>query len=112
MSMIATPQEGYTQYTASGDASFAGATHDLANALDNIQTSLGHRIDELAANINTLASYGSDADISDMQGVKDGAVVQLQYAINEMEKAAESGASTFTKAENISKQTFRTLAGA
>ncbi len=94
---------------ANGD--FGVATNNLANSLDNIQSSLANKIDELAGKINTLASSGSDADVSDMNGVKDGDVVKLQYAINTMEKAAESGASTFTKAQSISKQVVRTLAG-
>jgi hypothetical protein len=90
---------------------FGEATQNLATALDNVQTTLAGKIDELAGTINTLAANSANGDVSDLQGVKDGDVVQLQYAINTMEKAAESGASTFTKAQNISKQVFRTLAG-
>jgi hypothetical protein len=94
------------------DITFGQATQNLASSLDKIQSSLSDSINDLATKINTLADYSSTGDVSDMNGVKDGDVVKLQYAINEMEKAAESGASTFTKAEGISKQVCRTLAGA
>ncbi len=95
---------------------FSSATENLASSLDAIQTSLGQQIDHLANDINELATKtSSDGDITsvkDLNTVKDGDVVRLQYAINTMEKSAETGASTFTKAQGISKQVVRTLAGA
>jgi hypothetical protein len=96
--------------------SFAQATEQLADSLDNIQSSLASQINKLASDINTLAdsSASSTSDVAGgalPDGVKDGDVVRLQYKINAMEKAAESGAATFTKAEGISKQVVRTLAG-
>ena len=92
---------------------FAQATQNLATSLDSIQSSLANKINDLATSIDTLTANTNTgtADVSGLDGVKDGDVVKLQYAINTMEKAAESGASTFTKAEGISKQVVRTLAG-
>jgi hypothetical protein len=91
--------------------SFGQATDELGKALDNIQTSLANRIDTLAGQIDSLAATSSDADVADMSGVSDGSVVKLQYAINEMEKASESGTSTWKEAENLDKKLLQTLQG-
>jgi hypothetical protein len=93
------------------DVSFSQATQNLAGSLDKIQETLSDKIDKLATQINTLSAAGSGADVAGMDGVKDGDIVKMQYAINQMTKAAEAGASTYTKAENISKQVVRTLQG-
>ena len=81
-------------------ASMADATNSLADSLDKLQSTLGDKIEELAGDIDALAS--NDGDVA-AAGVKDGDIVKLQYNINQMTKAAESGTSTWTKAENISK---------
>lgn len=84
---------------------FSQATQDLATSLDNLHDSIGTTIDNLSQSIDALASQGASGagDVTGLDsGISDGAVVKMQYAINEMQKAAESGASTFTKAEQIS----------
>jgi len=91
--------------------SFRDATDNLATALDNIQTSLGTRINDLATQIDTLAAADPNGDVASMSGVSDGSVVKLQFAINEMEKASESGTSTWKAAENIDKKLMQTLQG-
>lgn len=91
--------------------SFSAATENLAGSLDSIQETLASKINDLANSINELSKTSAEGDVANVDGVKDGDVVRLQYAINTMEKAAESGASTFTKAQGISKQVVRTLAG-
>jgi len=90
---------------------FSVATENLAQSLDTLQDTLGDKIKKLAEDINTLSASSTQGDVSSVEGVKDGDVVRLQYQINTMEKAAETGASTFTKAQGISKQVVRTLAG-
>ncbi len=90
---------------------FSVATENLAGSLDQIQDTLASKINDLANSINELSASSTQGDVASVEGVKDGDVVRLQYQINSMEKAAESGASTFTKAEGISKQVVRTLAG-
>ncbi|MBU1026158.1 MAG: hypothetical protein KKA31_00340 [Candidatus Margulisbacteria bacterium] len=86
----------------------AQATNDLAGALDHLQNSLGKEIQELANDINQLADGGADVATDGIQ-VKDGDIVKLQYGINQMTKAAESGTSTWSKAQNISKQIGRQI---
>ena len=104
--------------TTAPQITFGQATQNLADSLDKIQGNLADQINNLANSIDELAgnSATSAADLAGgatslPDGVTDGSVVVLQYKINNMEKAAEDGASTFTKAENISKEVFKNLCG-
>jgi hypothetical protein len=85
------------------------ATQELAKAVDNITDKLGDKITELADQINELTNSSNTEDVANLEGVKDGDIIKLQYTINQMSKAAESGASTWAKGQNIEKQLSRQI---
>ena len=91
--------------------SFSAATEHLADALTGIQDSLSKEVENLAGKIDTLSASSGTSDVSGIDGVKDGDIVKLQYKISQMTKAAEAGASTYTKAEGISKAVVRQFVG-
>lgn len=80
------------------------ATDMLGDSLDNIKGALGKKISELAMSIDKLANTQGAGDV-DKVSVKDGDIVKLQYSINEMSKASESGTSVWGKGQQISKKT-------
>jgi hypothetical protein len=90
-------------------ADYGVAVQGLADSLDGLQEKLGDEIKNLSDQIDTLANTTGQGDVGSIEGVTDGSIVELQYTINQMTKAAEAGASTFAKAEGVSKSVGRTL---
>ena len=107
--------------TVPSTVTFAQATDNFASALDSMQNAMNDQINSLASAIDTLASNSasSAADVAGSSstvtalpsGITDGAVVRMQYNLNETEKTEEAVTTSWKAAANISKQEFRTLCG-